>query len=143
MAFLQGGKIGSEDRAMLNAVVQGLGQIVEATFVTQRQKDHIAALLQSRADAEEDAELGSQTMDVGAIMDTLGDMEDKAEASLTEARKSEAESQQSHALLKQGLENEISNSKKAKSESTQLSASTATKLADAEKDLAVETKGLK
>merc|ERR1719420_1018732 len=143
MAFLQGGKIGSEDRAMLNAVVQGLGQIVEATFVTQKQKDHIAALLQARADAEEDAELGSHTMDVGAIMDTLEDMEDKAEASLTEARKSEAEAQQSHALLKQGLENEIANAKKEKSENTQLSASPAAKLADAEKDLAVETKGLK
>merc|ERR1719379_888226 len=75
-------------------------------------------------------------------METLGEMEDKAEDSLTEARKSEAEGQQSHALLKQGFENEIANSKKAKSQSTQLSASTASKLADAEKDLAVETKGL-
>merc|ERR1719218_128692 len=75
-------------------------------------------------------------------METLGDMEDKAEASLTEARKGEAEAQSSHALLKQGLENEVSNSKKEMSESTQLSASTATKLADAEKDLAVEKKGL-
>ena len=42
-------------------------------------------------------------------------------------------------MLKQGLENEISNSKKAMSESTQLSASTATKLADAEKALVDES----
>merc|ERR1719375_3057384 len=145
MAFIQarGGKVTNKEREVLSAVVQGLGQIVEASFVTQRQKDRIAALMQSNADAEEDAELGAHTNAVDAIMETLGEMEDKAEDSLTEARKSEAESQQSHALLKQGLENEIANSKKAKSQSTQLSASTASKLADAEKDLAVEKKGLK
>merc|ERR1719191_94078 len=144
MALIQArdGKVTNKDREVLSAVVQGLGQIVEASFVTQRQKDHIAALMQSNADAEEDAELGAHTMNVDAIMETLGEMEDKAEDSLTEARKGEAESQQSHALLKQGLENEISNSKRAMSESTQLSASTSTKLADAEKDLAVEKKGL-
>merc|ERR1719375_1175252 len=106
---------------MLNAVIEGLGQIVKASFVTQSQKDRIAALLQSRSDAEEDAELSSHTMDVGAIMDTLADMEDKAEASLTDARKAEADAQQSHALLKQGLENEVANAKKEMSESTQLS----------------------
>merc|ERR550514_1758051 len=142
MAFIQarGGKIGSQDRAMLNAVVEGLGQIVEASFVTQRQKDKIAALLQAREDSEEDAELGSQTMNVDAIMETLGEMEDKAEDSLTEARKSETEAQSSHALLKQGLENEIANTKKEMSESTQKSASSSQELAQAEKDLAVQKK---
>merc|ERR1719375_1197012 len=144
MAFIQarGGKVTNKEREVLGAVVQGLGQIVEASFVTQKQKDRIAALIQSNADAEEDAELGAHTMNVEAIMETLAEMEDKSEDSLTEARKGEAESQSSHALLKQGLENEISNSMEEKSESTQLSASTASKLADAEKDLAVEKKGL-
>jgi len=144
MAFIQarGGKISSQDREMLNAVVEGLGQIVQASFVTQSQKDHIAALLQSRADAEEDAEFGSHTMSVDAIMETLGEMEDKAEDSLTEARKTETEAQSSHALLKQGLENEISNTKKEMSESTQKSAASSQELAQAEKDLAVEKKGL-
>merc|ERR1719515_210421 len=144
MAFIQarGGKISSQDREMLNAVVEGLGQIVQASFVTQSQKDHIAALLQSRADAEEDAEFGSHTMSVDAIMETLGEMEDKAEDSLTEARKKETEGQSSHALLKQGLENEISNTKKEMSESTQKSAASSQELAQAEKDLAVEKKGL-
>merc|ERR1719321_1205196 len=94
------------------------------------------------ADAAEDAELGAHTMNVDAIMETLAEMEDKAEDSLTEARKGEAESQSSHALLKQGLENEISNTKKEMSESTQTSAKSAQDLAQAEKDLAVEKKGL-
>merc|ERR1719515_358656 len=116
MAFIQaqGGKISNKDREVLNAVVEGLGQIVEASFVTQKQKDHIAALLQARADEEEDAEFGSRTMDVGAIMDTLGEMEDKASKSLSESRQAEQKAQMDHALLKQGLENEIANSNKEK-----------------------------
>merc|ERR1719443_584655 len=98
MAFLQatGGKMTIQDGEVLNAVVQSLGQIVEASFVTQEQKDHIAALLQSRADAQEDAEFGSGSMGedgVNAILDTLADMEEKAETSLTEVRKGESEGQ--------------------------------------------------
>merc|ERR1719198_2218339 len=98
MSFIQarGGKMSVQDGEVLNAVIQSLGQIVEASFVTQQQKDHIAALLQSRADAQEDAEFGSGSMGedgVNAILDTLADMEEKAEASLTEVRKGEADAQ--------------------------------------------------
>merc|ERR1719478_1586450 len=111
MAFIQaqGGKVSSKDREIMNTVIDSLGLIVQASFVTQKQKNHIASLMQARADSEEDAELGSGVMNVDAIMETLGEMEDKAEASLTEARKGESESANAHAMLKQGLENEIKN----------------------------------
>merc|ERR1719443_595497 len=147
MAFLQatGGKMTIQDGEVLNAVVQSLGQIIEASFVTQEQKDHIAALLQSRADAQEDAELGARGEGEGgvsAILDTLAEMQAKAETSLTEARKGESEAQMNGALLKQGLENEIKTMKKEKDESTTKSASTAQSLAQAEKDLATEKGGL-
>jgi len=147
MSFIQarGGKMSAKDGEVLNAVVQSLGQIIEASFVTQKQKDHIAALLQSSADAQEDAEFGSGSMGEGgvnAILDTLKEMEDKAEASLTEVRKGESEGQMNGAMLKQGLENEIKNMKKEKDESTSKSASTAAALAQAEKDIAVEKGGL-
>jgi len=147
MSFIQarGGKMSAKDGEVLNAVVQSLGQIIEASFVTQKQKDHIAALLQSSADAQEDAEFGSGSMGEGgvqAILDTLKEMEDKAEASLTEVRKGESEGQMNGAMLKQGLENEIKNMKKEKDESTSKSASTAAALAQAEKDIAVEKNGL-
>merc|ERR1719421_2527502 len=147
MSFIQarGGKMSVQDGEVLNAVIQSLGQIVEASFVSQKQKEHIAALLQSRADAQEDADLGSSSMGEGgvqAILDTLKEMEDKASASLTEVRKGEAEAQMNGALLKQGLENEIKTMKKEKGESTSRSASTKQKLAQAEEDLAAEQKGL-
>merc|ERR1719450_486574 len=54
----QGGKMSNRDREVLGAVVQSLGMIVQASFVTPNQKDRIAALLQQHADAEEDAEFG-------------------------------------------------------------------------------------
>merc|ERR1719478_776661 len=147
MSFIQarGGKMSAKDGEVLNAVVQSLGQIIEASFVTQKQKDHIAALLQSSADAQEDAEFGSGSMGEGgvnAILDTLKEMEDKAEASLTEVRKGESEGQMNGAMLKQGLENEIKSMKKEKDGSTSKSASTAQALAQAEKDIAVEKQGL-
>jgi len=147
MSFIQarGGKMSVQDGEVLNAVIQSLGQIVEASFVSQKQKEHIAALLQSRADAQEDAELGSSSMGEGgvsAILDTLKEMEDKAAASLTEVRKGESEAQMNGALLKQGLENEIKTMKQEKDESTSKSASTAQALAQAEKDLATEKSGL-
>merc|ERR1719453_2014267 len=144
LAFIQtpGGKMSSQDRLVLNSVIQSLGGIVEASFVTQTQKEHIAALLQQSADAQEDAafmgEGGSN-----AILDTLADMEDKAEASLSEVRKGEAEAQMNGALLKQGLENEIKSMNKEKGESTSRSASTKQKLAGAEQDIAAEQNGLK
>merc|ERR1719439_443313 len=135
MAFIQarGGKMSGRDREALNAVIEGLGQIVEASFVTQAQKSRIAALLQSREDAEEDAELGAQAhlMNVDAIMETLGEMEDKADGSLQEARKAEADAGSSHALLKQGLENEIANAKKEMAESTSSKAKAGETLASA------------
>merc|ERR1719375_3037236 len=69
---------------------------------------------------------------VNAILDTLAEMEEKAEASLTEVRKGEAEAQMSQAMLKGGLENEIKNMNQEKDESTSKSASTAAALAEAE-----------
>merc|ERR1719324_1086149 len=144
MSFIQaqGGKMSSRDREVLNAVIQSLGTIVQASFVTPSQKDRVAALLQQHADAEEDAELGGEGGGVDAILETLADMEDKAAASLSEVRKGEQKAQMDGALLKQGLENEIKSMKKEKDESTSKSASTGVALADAEKSLAVEQKGL-
>merc|ERR1719160_2480907 len=146
MAFIQarGGQVSSRDREALNAVIEGLGLIVEASFVTKAQKDRIAALLQAREDSEEDAELGAQAhlMNVDAIMETLGEMEDKADGSLQDARKAEGDAASAHALLKQGLENEMANAKKEMAESTASKAKAGETLGGAEEDLGSETKGL-
>merc|ERR1719355_269589 len=101
---------------------------------------HIQSFLEQRADAEEAFEARARTMDSNAIVDTLTEMTDEAEESLTTTRKREAEAAQTYALLKQGLENEVKGSKEELAESTQFKASSAEKLAQAQGDLVVTTK---
>merc|ERR1719393_1140304 len=137
---LRGGKVGQSERDALNALVAGLGQLVEASFVKPEQRRHIQSFLEQRADAEESFEARARTLDSNAIVDTLTEMTDEAEESLTETRKREAEAAQAFALLKQSLEGEIKGSKEELSESTQFKASSAEKLAQAQEDLAVTTK---
>merc|ERR550514_252952 len=81
-------------------------------------------------------------MDSNAIVETLQEMEDKASESLTETRKREAEAAQAHALLKQGLENEVASMNKEKDQSTKQKAALTEALAQAQKDLAVAKKSL-
>merc|ERR1719408_1230329 len=137
---LRGGKVGQSEREALNALVAGLGQLVEASFVKPEQRRHIQSLLEERADAEETFEARMRTLDSNAIVDTLTTMTDEAEESLTETRKREGEAAQGFALLKQSLEGEIKGMKEELAESTQFKASSAEKLAQAQEDLTVTTK---
>merc|ERR1719201_450103 len=137
---LRGGKVGQSERDALNALVAGLGQLVEASFVKPEQRRHIQSFLEQRADAEESFEARARTLDSNAIVDTLTEMTDEAEESLTTTRKREGEAAQSFALLKQSLEGETKGMKEKLAESTQFKASSAEKLAQAEEDLAVTTK---
>merc|ERR1719355_134282 len=137
---LRGGRVGQQEQDALAAVVAGLGQIVEASFVAPEQRRKIQALLEERADAEEQFEFRAHSMDSNAIVETLTEMEDKASESLTDARKREGEAAQAHALLKQGLESETAGMKEELGESTQFKASSAEKLAQAQQDLVVTTK---
>merc|ERR1719355_529924 len=139
---LRGGRVGQQEQDALAAVVAGLGQIVEASFVAPEQRRKIQALLEERADAEEQFEFRAHSMDSNAIVETLTEMEDKASESLTDARKREGEAAQSHALLKQGLESETASMKKELSENTNRKASLGEKLAGAQGDLVITQKSL-
>merc|ERR1719182_928969 len=97
---LRGGKVGEAEREALNALVAGLGQLVEASFVKPEQRRHIQSFLETRADAEESFEARARTLDSNAIVDTLTEMTDEAEESLTTTRKREGEAAQTYALLK-------------------------------------------
>merc|ERR1719265_2787593 len=132
--------VGQSERETLAAVVAGLGQLVEASFVTPEQRRHISSLLEERADAEESFEARMRTLDSNAIVGTLTTMTDEAEESLTETRKREGEAAQAFALLKQSLEGETKGMKEELGESTQFKASSAEKLAQAQEDLAITTK---
>jgi chromosome segregation ATPase len=137
---LRGGKVGQSEREALNALLAGLGQLVEASFIKPEQRRHIQSFLEERADAEEAFEARARTLDSNAIVDTLTTMTDEAEESLTTTRKREGEAGHGFAMLKQSLEGETAGMKEELSESTQFKASSAEKLATAQQDLVVTTK---
>ena len=93
---LRGGKVCQSEREALNALVAGLGQLVEASFVEAEQRRRIQSFLEQRVDAEEPFEAQARTLDSNAIVDTLTEMTDVAEESLTTTRKREAEAAQEH-----------------------------------------------
>merc|ERR1719353_2511978 len=110
LGLLQTGRV-VKDIAMLET---GLRKVVEASWVSAHQKQVVQSLLQSQsASADEDLSLQPQATAAAyasqssGILDTIADMQEKAEESLSSARKDEMESQHAYAMLKQGLEDEM------------------------------------
>jgi chromosome segregation ATPase len=121
LGLVQGGRVAS----MLQSVAGGLSKIVEASWVNAHQKQVIQSLLQQQAsDGDEDLSLQPQATTAAyasqssGILDTIADMQGKAEESLSSTRKDEMEAAHSYAMLKQGLEDGIAVAKKALGEST-------------------------
>merc|ERR1719310_862998 len=135
LGFMQTGKAAK----VLASVASGLSKIVEASWVNAHQKSVIQSLLQSQS-GEEDEDLSLQPQATSAayasqssgILDTIADMQGKAEESLSSSRKDEMEAQHAYAMLKQGLEDEIAVAKKQLGEATQTRATTEEELHAAE-----------
>jgi len=147
LALIQssGGSVNEQDRQAVAAVAQSLGQIAEAAFVTTQQRSKIQAFFQEKEDADDALTFRTHAMGGGgsdAIIETLEEMEDKASDSLTKVRNEEMKGANAHAMLKQSLENEIKNGKKELAEATHQKQALTEKLAQAEKDSAMEKKGL-
>jgi chromosome segregation ATPase len=109
----------SSGKAELAKYTNGLKAIVQASWVNSKQKAVVQSLLQSTSeDGDEDLALqpqataASYTSQGGGILDTLKDMQEKAEGSLSDARKSEMEQQHAYNMLKQSLETELKTMKK-------------------------------
>jgi len=130
----------------LGALASGLQKVVEASWVNAHQKKVLQSLLQAASsDSDEDLSLqpqataaayGSQS---GGIIDTIVDMAEKAEASLSSTRKDEMEAAHEFAMLKQSLEDEIAVAKKQLSQATLTRSTTEEELHTAETSL-TETK---
>jgi len=152
LGFMQTGKAAK----VLASVASGLSKIVEASWVNAHQKSVIQSLLQSQS-GEEDEDLSLQPQATSAayasqssgILDTIADMQEKAEESLSSSRKDEMEAAHAYAMLKQGLEDEIAVAKKQLGEATQTRATTEEELhaaegalSETEATLAADTKYL-
>jgi chromosome segregation ATPase len=135
LGFMQTGKAAK----MLASVASGLSKIVEASWVNAHQKSVIQSLLQSQSgESDEDLSLQPQATSAAyssqssGILDTIADMQEKAEESLSSSRKDEMEAQHAYAMLKTGLEDSISVAKKQLGEATQTRATTEEELHAAE-----------
>merc|ERR1719191_2334631 len=110
----------------LKKLVSTLGSIVESAMLTGQQKKRLRSFLQEhqkdKDDDSEDFSLKSSLRQPqakvvayesqsGGIMDLLEETKDKAEAELSDCRKSEMEAKHSYDMVKQSLENEISTKK--------------------------------
>merc|ERR1719443_1917564 len=142
LGFMQTGR--SAD--VLAAMAGGLKKVVEASWVTTHQKAVLQSLLQTKEDdGDEDLDLQPQATVVAyesqssGILDTIADMQGKAEESLSSTRKDEMEAAHAFALVKQGLEDEIKVAKKQLSEATLTRSTTTEELHEAETAL-TETK---
>merc|ERR1719498_433081 len=131
---------------MLQSVAAGLQKIIEASWVSAHQKQVVQSLLHSQSqESDEDLSLQPQATTAAyasqssGILDTIADMTEKAEESLSSTRKDEMESQHAYAMLKQGLEDEIKVAKKQLGEAQLTRSATEEELHGAEAALA-ETK---
>merc|ERR1719441_68290 len=109
----------------MDKLTMSLGKIIEASWVNAKDKAAVQALLQAKStDGDEDLSLQPQAATSSyeshgsGILDTVSDMKEKAESTLSDARKAEMEAAHEYEMLKQNLEMQISTMKKRMSEAT-------------------------
>merc|ERR1712156_741018 len=120
--------------------------LVEASSLTSADAKGIAALVQTQQ-ASDDGDMGAPDPAVykgqsGGIIDTLGDLLEKAESQLAELRNKETASLHEFQMLKQSLEDKIKYETKELDEAKTGIAASNEKKAAAEGDLAATTKNL-
>merc|ERR1719484_88015 len=119
-SFLQ-----ARDQDTLKKMTMSLSKIIEANWVNKKDKAVVQSLLQSTsAENDEDLSLQPQAATSGyqsqgsGILDTISDMKEKAESTLSDARAAEMKANHEYEMLKQNLEMQISTMKKRMSEAT-------------------------
>merc|ERR1719460_1109934 len=121
--------------------------MIEANWVNKKDKAVVQSLLQStETDGDEDLSLTPQAKTSsyeghgGGILDTLSDMKEKAEATLSDARTAEMKAQHGYEMLKQSMDREISTMQKRMSEATTEKSSLESSKASAEEELVATKK---
>jgi len=119
-SFLQ-----ARDQDTLKKMTMSLSKIIEANWVNSKDKAVVQSLLQSTSEEnDEDLSLQPQAKTSGyqsqgsGILDTISDMKEKAESTLSDARAAEMKANHEYEMLKQNLEMQISTMKKRMSEAT-------------------------
>mmetsp|Transcript_26878 Transcript_26878/g.47776 ORF Transcript_26878/g.47776 Transcript_26878/m.47776 type:complete len:694 (+) Transcript_26878:69-2150(+) len=140
----------------VKAMVQALGTILDAAALSFPDKQKLLGLVQSKSgDAEEDDETGPPAATAyeshsGNIIEVLEDMLEKAEASLAELRKKEANDKHNFDMMASSLKAEMNNAnkeldeiKKASAAAVEIKATSSGDLAKTQKSLATTQESLK
>merc|ERR1719269_317031 len=141
-SFLQ-----ARDQDTMNKLTMSLSKIIEANWVNKEDKAAVQALLQSSS-GDEDLSLQPQAAVSGyqsqgsGILDTLSDMKEKAESTLSDARTAEMKAAHEYEMLKQSLETQMSTMKKRMSEATTEKSGLEEAKSSAEEELASTKKTL-
>merc|ERR1719420_489865 len=120
-----------------------LSHIVSAAWIDSATKEKVQAMMQSE-DGDEDTDLSLQPQATvvayeshgGGILDTLGELQEKAETALSKTRKEEMEQEHAFQMLKMSLEMEIKTMSKRLDECKAWKASAEEQQHAAEEDLA-------
>merc|ERR1719437_388977 len=129
----------------LDGVLQSLEAIVNAASFSVKDKQKLAALIQS---TQEDGELGAPAASVyesksGTIVEVLEDLKEKAEEQLSDVRKAEVNAKHSYAMLKQSLEDQMAADSKDMDEEKASQAAATESKAIAESELGTTQADLK
>jgi len=131
-----------------STVTEALSAMVQASSLQSADASRLTALLQSDdSDDDDDDDTGAPAASVhesqsGAVVDTLEDLEEKAQTQLEAARKQEAESLNAFELLKQSLDDKIKFASRELDASKKALASAKEKKASAQGDVDVTQKDL-
>merc|ERR1719213_947777 len=143
-SFLQ-----ARDQDEMDKLTMSLGKIIEASWVNKKDKSACTAALQLKsAEADEDLSLQPQAKTSeyeshgSGILDTLSDMKEKAESTLSDARTAEMKAAHEYEMLKQSLETQMSTMKKRMSEATTEKSGLEEAKSSAEEELASTKKTL-
>merc|ERR1719217_1158782 len=127
------------DTSSMNGLVQSLTAVIDAASFTSNDKNKLLALVQNRNSDEDD--LGAPAAAVykshsGGIIDVLGDLKEKAESELADARKAESSAKHNYEMMKQSLEDQIAADTKDMNEEKAAKEAAAEGKATAEAELA-------
>jgi len=127
----------------LDKQLGALSQLVEASFVTHAQRTKVKAFLQARAESEDELVLSNKGEGGSdSIFETLGQLTEKAEGTLSDVRKSEMVTNHDFTMIRQSMESQIASTKEELAENTHGKQISTQALAQATKDLAVAKKAL-
>lgn len=131
-----------------NSVAQALTVMLQASLIDTNDATKLSAFVQSaQSSDEDDSEAGAPAAagyesKTGGLVDTIQDLQDKAEAQLADVRKTEATALNNFELLKQSLDDEIKFGKKDMDRAKKGRAGSAEKKSVAEGDLQATSKEL-